>query len=397
MAAQEVPFGANEQFGIAEVLQMVSLRGRSGRLLLIGETAQAALEFARGQVTGGDLLPPVPTLDLAEFSPEQRRQAIHADVQRTLIEVLGWNSGRAAFYPDDSRPAPELTFDVDMLLLDAVRMLDEWQETGGGLPSSGECLVWADTPPAGGALPTELERRIIALCQGRVSLGEIARRLHVPDVEVLKAARALLDRRFVHRLEDAPALSEAMQEEAAVEAELTRRVVALQVRTAGVLGQRSRERQMQRLIAAMLEAVDALAGVLAQPSAMAGTSSAAWLAGCLAALQGQYAALELLSIDEAGVDGGDLAAAYAALSGPARDDFYAEALDGLYDLLLRLAVRLVEEHVGARPAAERLRGTLGALLLEVETAIRALKPPATLPARQGDLSAVRQKHFHLVA
>jgi hypothetical protein len=113
-------------------------------------------------------------------------------------------------------------------------------------------------------------------------------------------------------------------------------------------------------------------------------------------LQEQYGALELVTLSHGVLESGDLVEAYAALSGKARDIFYSEAIDGLYGFLLQLAVTLVEDGITGRMAAERVRSMLGALLLELETTIHLVKPPATLAPATG-LSALRQKHFHLIA
>src|SRR6185437_11734290 len=113
MAAQDVPFGANEQFGVAELLQVLSLRGRTGKLLLRSSASQAELYFVQGRLVWGDLLPPTATLDLGALAPEAQAYAIHNDIQRALVEVLSWPAGQAIF-DADAPPAPfRAAHDVD--------------------------------------------------------------------------------------------------------------------------------------------------------------------------------------------------------------------------------------------------------------------------------------------
>lgn len=396
MAAQEVPFGANEQFGVAELLQVLSLRGRTGKLLLRGGAAQAELHFAQGRLIWGDLLPPTATVDLAAFAAEARQQAIHNDIQRALVEVLSWPAGQAVF--DEAAPAPPFSapHEVDRLLIESVRMLDEWQEVGQALPSAGECLTWATTPPVdNGPALGELARHILRQCNGRTTLGDIARKLHASDLQVATAARSLLERGYVQR-PSAQADGATAKIDADLEALLTRCLVELQVQVAALAQGRHRERRVQSLVGVLVSAADTLAGALQGPSAIEGNLSAAWLAETLPTLQGRYTALDLIALAPSGLDCGDLVAAYGALSGSARDAFYVEALDGLYDFLVRMAVRVVEDHISGRHVAERLRAAFAALLLELETAIRQMRPPAPLPGA-GDTAALRQKHFHLVA
>ena len=393
MAAQEVPFGADEQLGIAELLQIIGLRTRSGQLLLTGERGRAVLDFFRGRLVQGDLLPAMQDDELAQVSPESRRQARLADLQRTLVDVLGWPGGRAAFQPQEPVQPPDVAYDVDTLLIEAVRLLDEWQHAANSLPSPGDCFVWAVSPPnITAATPlTELQRHILPVCNGRMCLADIARRLHVGDLDVLKATQDLYERQFVRRNDE----TEGSRFDAEVESALNRRAVELQVRTAAIAGFRSRDKQVQGLVAVAVDAINALL-VLVRSSAGRQDGMQAPVSQTLEGLQGQYRALELVSLSHAGLECGDLVDAHAALSGQTRDAFYLEAIDGLYGFLLELAVCLVEHRISGRIAAERIRSMLGALFLEIEAAIHLVKPPATLAPSTG-LAALRQKYFHLIA
>ena len=393
MAAQEVPFGADEQLGIAEVLQVIGLRGRTGQLLLAGDRGRALLEFSHGRLVKGDLLSGSPTEELAQLSPDARRQARRADLQRTLVDVLDWPNGRATFQQLPVVADADGAFDIDMLLIEAVRSLDEWQSAASALPSPGDCFVWVETPPAvTAATPlTDLQRQLLPLCNGRMSVAELARRLHMGDLDVLKSMQDLLDRQFVRR----DAETEQSQSDIQTESTLNRRAVELQVRTAAIAPQRSRDRQVQALVAVVVDAVNTLLGLLRQPVDKPLTAGLS-LTQTLATLQSQYSALELVSLGHGALETGDLVSAHSSLSGKTRDEFYREAIDGLYDFLLQLSVSLVEDHISGRVVAERVRSMLGALLLEIETTIYLVKPPAAL-APNGGLSALRQKHFHLIA
>lgn len=393
VAAQEVPFGADEQLGIAEVLQIIGLRGRTGQLLLTGERGRALLEFSHGRLVKGDLLPASQTDDMAKLSPDSRRQARRADLQRTLVDLLDWPNGRATFQPLPVVADTDGAFEIDMLLIEAVRSLDEWQNVASGLPSPGDCFVWVEALPAvTAATPlTDLQRQLLPLCNGRMSVAELARRLHMGDLDVLKSMQDLLDRQFVRLDEE----TEQSQSDMQTESVLNRRAVELQVRTAAIALQRSRDRQVQTLVAVVVDAVNTLLGLLRQPAGKPLTAGAS-LGQTLATLQSQYSALELVSLGHSSLETGDLVAAHTSLTGKTRDEFYMEAIDGLYDFLLQLSVSLVENHISGRVVAERVRSMLGALLLEIETTIHLVKPPAAL-APNGGLSAVRQKHFHLIA
>lgn len=391
MATQDIPFGAGEQFGFAEVLQVIALRGRTGTLLLTGHDSQAFLEFDAGQIVSGDLLPPIGTNDIAGLPVDAQRLAVSADIQRVLTDVLEWPAGRASFATNDRVSPTHHAFDVDMLLIEAVRLLDERSDAAATLPSPSDVLIWAESPPpvTAATLLSDVQRQVLAHCNGRTTLSDIARRLHTSDLTIGHAAAELLARRYVQR--SAESLSASMDVE--VEAALSWRAVDIQVRTAAIAGLRHHGKQVQALVAVGVSAVDALISVLCKP---APAPARAWIASTLDALQRQYPALELISLRADGLESGDLAGAHDFLSGVEGDRFYIEVLDGLYDFLLQLAVYLVDEHVGDRSTSDRIRGTLAALLLEIETALHQVKPPATLAASAG-LSDLRRKHFHLVA
>ena len=302
MAAQEVPFGADEQLGISEVLQIVGLRGRTGQLLLTSDRGRAFLDFSRGRLVKGDLLPVAQDSDLARRSPEVRQQACRADLQRTLVEVLGWPSGRAAFQQQELTKEGGAAYDVDMLLIEAVRELDEWQNAAFTLPSQGDCLIWADSPPPViAATPlTDLQRDLLPLCNGRMSLGELARRVHAGDLDTLKAAQCLLERRFVRRNEE----SEETQFDVQAEAALNRRAIELQVRTAAIATLRKRDKQVQGLVGVVVDAANTLLGLLRQPAGRPSGSGFS-LSQTLTMLQEQYGALELVTLSHGVLESGE--------------------------------------------------------------------------------------------
>ena len=396
MASQQVPFGAGQQFGIAEILQMLSLGGRSGTLTLSGPTGRAVLIFANGRILSGDLLPPAPSINLSQLPRDAQLAARRADVQRVLVELLHWKEGTAGFQVEEVQSNLPL-FDVDSTLIDAVRTLDEWQQAGNSLPSPGECLRWPDTPPAQPVLALSgLERDVITSCNGRVSLAEIARRLHAPDLDVAQSAKRLLEHGFLTRDADGAAVSAQTERDVRIETALGRRIVELQVKLANATTLRSRAHQWQELLGVLIGAVDQFAVLLCDTPDGERVEIEHWIEASTQELQDRYVALQLLTFADGRLDSGDLVDAYAALAGATRESFYGDALHGLYALLTRFAVRLVEEHISGRVVGERLRSTVAALLLELEDAIRVVKPPAPT-APDGEWSALRQQHFQLIA
>lgn len=189
--AYHIPFGADTPFGIAELLQMLALGRRSCVLTLTGAGGGAELRLRGGRLVAGDLLPPVATRDIGALPRQALVAARRADLQRALGAVLGWERGTVAF----SRPAAaedaDPSFDVDAMLLETVLALDEWREAS-RLPALA-ARPRRTEGDAGRAVVdlTALERLVLDRCDGRGSLGEIARYLHASELDVARAAARL--------------------------------------------------------------------------------------------------------------------------------------------------------------------------------------------------------------
>lgn len=103
LQSRSIPFGADELFGIGELLQMAGLRRHSGTLFLRRRKVEARLTFQDGCLTTDD----------------------HAALEHTLMDVLCWHRGTAVLV---SHPLPanqDRHLPVEAVLLAVVRSLDE--------------------------------------------------------------------------------------------------------------------------------------------------------------------------------------------------------------------------------------------------------------------------------
>lgn len=397
MATQRVPFGVNEQFGASEVLQMLCLGGRTGTLRMSNTKTTVRLLILRGRVTRGDFDAALDDDAIKQLPPESQVRLLRADIQRVLVEVLGWDAGTATF--DAEEPAGDAVhqFDLDSLLIDAIRSIDEWKQAADTIPALSAVLVQASglTERQIENLPP-LARSIVKCSNGRTTLGEVALRLHAPDLEVARTARALLDDNVLLQLHAAFNLPDILVHDQRIEETLTRAIVELQSRLAVSTGQRSTDRRTQQLIAVLLDSLTVFTFHVIAHAGSNPDPTLAWLRESLRVFQQRYEALELLSFSENKFHSGDIIAAYVALGGAAREQFYAQVACSLYAFITAIAVHIVDDQLLSRQVAERVRSTIAAYFLELEAAIQS-----NITAGPGvidpDWAAARREHFRLIA
>jgi len=234
--------GVLSDFGVGEIFQLIGQQRKTGVLeIKRGETCFEVL-FVEGQVLrarpaetrpdgalAGFLLRTGAVADtaLAEARREQeqtldplgdvliRNDAVAKEVleevstlmsDETIFELFLWDEGRFAFRPAeriDSRPGDRLR-GAEGVLLDALRMKDEWSQVEGSLPdfSGVPCLqrVEGNLMEALAALSqaTHVEARIFeqicSVVDGQLSVRRVLDLARVGTFEGARAVAALVDR-----------------------------------------------------------------------------------------------------------------------------------------------------------------------------------------------------------
>jgi hypothetical protein len=143
------------EYAIPDLLQFMHASRKAGQLVLEGAAAApAGIYFANGEVVHA-YCPP--------------RQGVPA-----LYQLLGWQEGRFAFLKNVA-PAERTIFDdLQNLLLDGLRRLDELRVFAKHLPAGGTILHLARTEGAADALRlTRREWTVLAQVNGRRTLDEV--------------------------------------------------------------------------------------------------------------------------------------------------------------------------------------------------------------------------------
>jgi hypothetical protein len=227
--------GNLEDFGIADVFQLIGQQRKTGILELRGEGGQVELRFDRGKVVSaapvrdqahealGEMLVRCEVLAPERFEQLRRESAAAAQsipalavergwvgvqtlqeiddllTRETFFAILRWRSGAFDFRAQNvahDRPVESL-HGAEQILMDGLRMLDEWQSFAQSVPS--EDLVFAET----GDLPdweglaqesvvaTAILERIFRLVDGRARVREVIDRSRLGTFDAVRALSEL--------------------------------------------------------------------------------------------------------------------------------------------------------------------------------------------------------------
>jgi hypothetical protein len=221
--------GNVKDFGIAEVFQLIGQQRKTGVLELSDRGRQVQLVFDRGSVVSATPVGPRPHEALGEMLvrcgllTRQRVEDLHREcaasaralprlaqecglgpeeveaiqdllTRETLFQILRWEAGSFDFSPqevDHGRPL-ETLLGAEQILMDGLRMIDEWQSFADQVPSEetvfrrcGELEACAES---GAGPQAEAIRRIFRLVDGRMTVRRI---IDISLLGTFDATRAL--------------------------------------------------------------------------------------------------------------------------------------------------------------------------------------------------------------
>jgi CheY-like chemotaxis protein len=185
-AARELKGDAREiegglaQLPLADLMQILSMNRRSGRLTL-------AHGPERGEVT------------LANGRPANARTG-EVEGEKALFRLLGWKEGTFAFIPGPAPVRPRIDRTMEDALLEGARQSDERVRLLAQLPPLRTYLAIAP----GAAVPVEphaVTAEVLTLLRAPRRLFELLDLTEAPDLEVMAAIGALLQKGVVARQE----------------------------------------------------------------------------------------------------------------------------------------------------------------------------------------------------
>lgn len=241
--------GSIGDFGLADILQLIYFYRKTGILALKKRTDLVRLAFREGNITSAEsrgrteeqrtgkaLLKDglVSEKDLESAMREQKqsgakitdiffkkglvgkedlRKALAAQVTDTVNRLFLWNDGAYEFEAGQVLPDKDLaiTLNTQHLLMEGLRVVDEWSGTGGRMTLGS---VLERTPDSGEKLTSE-EQGILRFIDAENDAGMIVRLSGIDDYEALNilgglAEKGVIRERVGHVSADAPAMPSAI-------------------------------------------------------------------------------------------------------------------------------------------------------------------------------------------
>jgi CheY-like chemotaxis protein len=196
-ASTELAFGGTlAELRPAELLQMLHLRGATGRVTLSqegddGPLAEGLIVLDAGEIRG------------ARVGPIRGEKA--------LFRILDWQSGAFGFEPGPVRDTPEIKAPTRAVLLEGLRQLEEWSRLSPALPPLESPVKLCVERSALPHIVHPLTQEVLRLVEHHDRVGDVVDHCGHSDYQVLRTLHTLEERGIVAfgRAQIAPAASPA--------------------------------------------------------------------------------------------------------------------------------------------------------------------------------------------
>lgn len=168
--------GGLQQLPLADLLQILAMNKRTGKLRLAHGADRGEIHLAAGRpvnARAGDL-----------------------DGEKALFRLIGWREGSFAFAPGPAPPRARIDRSMEDTLLEGMRQTDERNRLLGGLPAPSQFLSMA---PGAAQLvePHPVTAEVMRVLSQPRRLQDVLDLAEAPDLEILGALTALLQRGLV--------------------------------------------------------------------------------------------------------------------------------------------------------------------------------------------------------
>ncbi len=402
--------GDLETLGLQATLKMLALGGKTGVLGVVSGQESLRISLSNGHIVSLEepgTLPP----DLVEIfrllgrvpraqAPELRRlggdnpaailavlaqwqiitaaemqQRIEFGVIQAVSHALRWERGRFQFDRDildiQTRVGPEQPFNVDHILLEALRMADEWDQGGASALTRNTVARWMPEFQ-GDVTKLGLSREdinVLCLSNGQLPLRAIAYGLLLPEARVAAVMHKLLDLGLIEVVD------------ARLEAELEHSLVNLLTQTQHQLTDDTRATPDQRLLVLVKTMGSCVNGLLAHHAVFARVLRGRGelprnevvqyiqrtFAPTLAYMQRQYPRMEeVIRLQEGQLDYADVMTLASVVRGQELVACYWDAVQSLYGLMEAVFEQVLADEAGNSRAGRQFSDLWIAFLREIE-------------------------------
>ncbi len=189
--AREIEGGLS-QLPLADLLQILSVNRRTGRLVLSNGHLRGEIHLANGRPVNA------------------RTGEVEGD--KALFRLLSWKEGQFAFAPGQAPARTKIERSMEDALLEGARQSDERERLTGNLPPLAQ-LFGLSEAAAEPVEPHPVTAAVLDALQKPTSLSDVLDLVDAPDLDVLSAIGALIERGVIRHAEgdiaSAPILSAA--------------------------------------------------------------------------------------------------------------------------------------------------------------------------------------------
>jgi Domain of unknown function (DUF4388) len=314
------------------------------------------------------------------MSPAELQQRTEFRVIQAISRAVRWERGRFEFHRDisalHSRVSPQRPLNVDHVLLEALRMADEWGNTGAFALSRGTVARWMPEPQFRGDVSglnlTPDEIHVLCLSNGQFPLHAISTALMIPESRVASMMQKLLGHGLIEVVD------------ARLETELERSLVNLLTQSQHQLSQDNRPSPEYRMLVLMRTMGNCINGLLAHHATFArvlrgrGELPAAEVARyldstfgpMLAGLQREYPRMEeIVRFTNGRLDVHDVETLDRVVKGHELVECLWDAVSLFRQLMQRVFDRLLADEVGKSRVGRQFEDLWAAFLREIDEEI----------------------------
>lgn len=171
--------GTLDDFTLPDVLRLIATARRTGGLTVTRDGGAGNLYFRDGTVSRG----------VARYERRTEPATPGSAVEDLTFDLMRWDRGEFTWSSDASSPSgPEAAIDVEDLLREVSRRLEELAQIHSLVPSEEAVLTMAPQPPEGAVQIniTPAEWRVLVLVDGHRTVSEIAGAAHLDDLDAMK-------------------------------------------------------------------------------------------------------------------------------------------------------------------------------------------------------------------
>ena len=174
--------GTLGEIKLADVLRLFATGKKSGLLTVADGAHQAQVRFQKGAII--------------------HASAGRAQGQDVIFDLFGWKAGQLSFVPEERLVTPNISRDVDALIVEALKVGDSFHKMRELIPSDRVVFQMAEGPAEGKVYPVGRKAwSILRLADGVFDVAEIVDESELPRADVVQMLYELTQAGFLEKVD----------------------------------------------------------------------------------------------------------------------------------------------------------------------------------------------------